>query len=61
MKPSVKGEVKAEENKPYSKIDELLGEPQPDAENIYISKNGNVIVTVGEPDLERLVRKAMSL
>jgi hypothetical protein len=46
---------------PISKIADILGKPQPKPENILIDSNGVVIVTEGELDLNKLVKKALNL
>ncbi|MGG0186976.1 hypothetical protein [Bacillus rhizoplanae] len=52
-------EKTAEIKKPYSKIAELLGKPQPD--NITVTDKGVIIVEIGKPDVDKLIRKALSL
>lgn len=46
-------------NKPYSKIAELLGEPQP--ENITVTDKGVIVTEIGKPNVDKLIRKALSL
>ncbi|WP_169823123.1 hypothetical protein [Anaerobacillus alkalilacustris] len=47
--------------KPYSKIAELLGRPQPNPEDIHVNDKGVIIIEVGRPNINKLVRKALSL
>jgi|GEM_PF-6014631 len=46
--------------KPYSKINELLGMPQPEEKDIYIV-DGVTIVREGTLDVDKFIKKALSL
>ncbi|MFJ7725070.1 hypothetical protein ACIQXV_02795 [Neobacillus sp. NPDC097160] len=48
-------------DKQTSKIAKLLGRPQPQQENIFVGKNGVIVVVEGELNLNKLVNKALAL
>lgn len=52
-------EKTTEMTKPYSKIAEMLGEPQP--ENITVTDKGVIVIEIGKPDVDKLIKKALSL
>ncbi|EFV74834.1 hypothetical protein HMPREF1013_04860 [Bacillus sp. 2_A_57_CT2] len=47
--------------KPYSKINELLGLPQPEEKDIYVTSKGVTVVREGILNIEKLIKKALSL
>ncbi|MFN7251502.1 MAG: hypothetical protein ACK4M9_12005 [Anaerobacillus sp.] len=46
---------------PYCIISEKLGEPQPHTDDIYVTDKGIIISRKGKPDVDKLIRKALSL
>lgn len=54
-------EYNNEKKQPYSKIAELLGEPQPKNEDIYITEDGVTVSRKGKPNLDKLVEKVLTL
>ncbi|MDQ0220406.1 hypothetical protein J2S21_003556 [Peribacillus cavernae] len=39
----------------------MLGRPEPKAEEITVGVNGGLIVEIGNLDVDKLIRKALSL
>ena len=52
-------EKTTELKKPYSKIAEMLGEPQPD--NITVTAKGVIVSEIGKLNVDKLIKKALSL
>jgi hypothetical protein len=45
----------------YSKINEMLGMPQPEPKDIYTTEDGITVVREGTLNIDKLVRKALTL
>jgi len=44
-----------------ARVMQMLGRPEPKAEEITVGVNGGLIVEVGKPDVKKLISKALSL